>query len=116
MTDNPVSNVTRVELQNAQVAQTQAAQVSVQAAKEVAAVQPVDEIAKGAASENSPQQPQPSSPALSGRQTNLKFQVDKETNQVTIMIVDRATNKVIATIPPDKIKDIPPGDLLRYQI
>jgi uncharacterized FlaG/YvyC family protein len=32
------------------------------------------------------------------------------------MIMDRETNKVITTIPPDKIKDVPPGDLLQYLI
>jgi uncharacterized FlaG/YvyC family protein len=114
MTDNPVSNINRVDL-NAQAAQAQVTQMNVQAAKEAATVQPVDQVEKDASSENSTQS-QSSSSSLNGRQTNLKFSVDAETNQVTIMIMDKATNKVISTIPPDKIKDIPPGDLLRYQI
>jgi uncharacterized FlaG/YvyC family protein len=49
-----------------------------------------------------------------GKETNLKFQVDTEKHTVTIMIVDRATDKIIATIPPEAIKDIPPGELLNY--
>jgi uncharacterized FlaG/YvyC family protein len=116
MAENPVSNVNRVEVQSPQAAQpTQVNHVNAQATQETATVQPADQVEKDASSENSPQ-PQPSPTLLTGRQTNLKFQVDAETNQVTVMIMDKATNKVISTIPPDKINDIPPGDLLRYQV
>ena len=113
MTDNPVSNVNRVDLQPAQAVQAQISQMTVQAAKESTPVKPVEETEKDTSSGDTTQS---SSASLSGRQTNLKFQVDTETHQVTIMIMDRATNKVISTIPPDKLKDVPPGDLLQYQI
>lgn len=46
--------------------------------------------------------------------TALRFRVDMETHKVTIMIVDKATDKVIATVPPEAIKDIPSGQLLEY--
>ncbi len=49
-----------------------------------------------------------------GASTVLKFQVDPETNKVTVMVVDRATKKVVSTIPPEAIKDIPIGDLFQY--
>lgn len=49
-----------------------------------------------------------------GGSTVLRFQVDKETNKITVMVVDRATKKVVATIPPEAIKDIPVGDLFQY--
>ncbi|MCE1252378.1 MAG: flagellar protein FlaG [Anaerolineae bacterium] len=115
MTDNPVSNVNRVELQPAQAVQAQVSQMTAQAAKETIPVKAVEETGKEATTSDSTEK-QSSSLPITGRQTNLKFDVDMNTHQVTIMIMDRATNKVISTIPPDKIKDVPPGDLLQYQI
>lgn len=46
--------------------------------------------------------------------TRLQFRMDDKTNEVTIMIVDKATDKVIRTIPPEAIKDLPTGELLYY--
>ena len=46
--------------------------------------------------------------------TSLRFKVNAETNDITIWIVDQATEKVIMTIPPEAIKDIPAGELLHY--
>lgn len=51
-----------------------------------------------------------------GRTTALRFQVNPETNDLLVMVVDRETNKVINTIPPEAIKDIPVGDLMQYSI
>jgi uncharacterized FlaG/YvyC family protein len=51
-----------------------------------------------------------------GVSTVLKFRVDPETQKVTVMVVDRASNKVVSTIPPEAMKDIPVGDLLQYSI
>ncbi|MEI8133184.1 MAG: flagellar protein FlaG [Leptolinea sp.] len=53
-----------------------------------------------------------SAPVNSG--TQLQFRVDEKTNDVTIMIMDKATDKVIRTIPPEAIKDIPIGQLMEY--
>ena len=50
-----------------------------------------------------------------GKDTSLRFRVDPEKHQVTVMILDKATNKVIATIPQEAIKDLPPGELLNFQ-
>ncbi len=41
-----------------------------------------------------------------GASTVLKFQVDPETNSVTVMVVDRVSKKVVSTIPAEAIKDI----------
>ncbi len=49
-----------------------------------------------------------------GASTVLKFQVDPETNSVTVMVVDRVSKKVVSTIPAEAIKDIPIGDLFQY--
>jgi len=55
-----------------------------------------------------------SSVAANSGATQLQFRVDEKTNDVTIMIMDKATDKVIRTIPPEAIKDIPVGQLMEY--
>ncbi|NLF49711.1 MAG: flagellar protein FlaG, partial [Leptolinea sp.] len=47
-----------------------------------------------------------------GNNTRLQFRVDEKTNDVTILIKDKDTDKVIRTIPPEAIKDIPAGQLM----
>jgi uncharacterized FlaG/YvyC family protein len=49
-----------------------------------------------------------------GNNTRLQFRVDEKTNEVTILIKDKDTDKVIRTIPPEAIKDIPTGQLMEY--
>lgn len=51
---------------------------------------------------------------VTGANTKLQFRVDDKTNDVTIMIMDKETDKVIRTIPPEAIKDIPTGQLMSY--
>ena len=46
--------------------------------------------------------------------TSLRFQIDDETSEITVLIVDRATEKVLHTIPADAIKNIPAGNLMQY--
>ncbi len=55
-----------------------------------------------------------SSSGYAGNNTKLQFRVDDKTNDVTIMIMDKETDKVIRTIPPEAIKDIPTGQLMTY--
>jgi hypothetical protein len=50
----------------------------------------------------------------SSNNTKLQFRVDEKSNDVTIMIMDKTTDKVIRTIPPEAIKDIPVGQLMEY--
>jgi uncharacterized FlaG/YvyC family protein len=54
------------------------------------------------------------SSAANNAGTRLQFRVDEKTNDVTIMIMDKATDKVVRTIPPEAIKDIPVGQLMEY--
>lgn len=42
----------------------------------------------------------------------LKFKVDAKTNDVTILIVDRASRKVVRSIPSDEMARMDPGELL----
>jgi uncharacterized FlaG/YvyC family protein len=135
MSDNSVSSINSINLQNGQVSQAAQNQPAGQAAlaqpnqasgqptpvvkDPVSTPKSVDAAQKEAATveAKAKTESKPISQAqipLVSRETNLKFQVDEKTHEVTIMIMDRATNKVITTIPPDKIKDVPPGDLLQY--
>jgi uncharacterized FlaG/YvyC family protein len=54
------------------------------------------------------------SSSAKSNETKLQFRVDEKTNDVTIMIMDKTTDKVIRTIPPEAIKDIPIGQLMEY--
>lgn len=49
---------------------------------------------------------------VAGSNTRLQFRVDEKTNDVTILIKDKESDKVIRTIPPEAIKDIPAGQLM----
>lgn len=42
----------------------------------------------------------------------LKFKVDAKTNEVSIMVVDRVTHKLVRTIPPEEMTKMDPGELL----
>lgn len=42
----------------------------------------------------------------------LKFQVNKETNEVTVYVVDRTSRRVLRTIPPEEMSKLQAGDLL----
>lgn len=43
----------------------------------------------------------------------LEFQVDETTNDVTVYILDRNSREVVRTIPPEKLSNLNPGDLLQ---
>lgn len=42
----------------------------------------------------------------------LRFNVDRETHEVTVYIMDRASRQIIRTIPPDELSKLKAGDLL----
>jgi len=41
----------------------------------------------------------------------LRFKVDPGTKQVTVMVVDKSSRKVVRTIPPDELKTLNEGEL-----
>ncbi len=49
---------------------------------------------------------------FSGPLTDLKFKIDEKTKDVTILILDRETRKVVRSIPPEEISKLEPGELL----
>lgn len=42
----------------------------------------------------------------------LRFRMNEETKEMTVYIVDRASRKVIRTIPPDEVTKLNSGDLV----
>jgi hypothetical protein len=43
---------------------------------------------------------------------SLKYQIDEKTQDVTLLILDRASRKVIRSIPPEDMTKMDPGELL----
>ena len=43
---------------------------------------------------------------------DLKFKIDAKTNDITILIVDRVSRKVVRSIPPEEMSHMDPGELL----
>lgn len=43
----------------------------------------------------------------------LKFQVNEDTNEITVFLVDRASKQVLRSIPPDEVTKLKAGDLLK---
>ena len=43
---------------------------------------------------------------------HLKFIVDDQSKDVTVLVVDRATQKVVRAIPPEELNQYKDGDLL----
>jgi hypothetical protein len=56
----------------------------------------------------------PATPLASPFQNvHLKFKVDPKTNEVTVMMVDNASKRVVRTIPPDELRQMHEGDLVQ---
>jgi hypothetical protein len=49
-------------------------------------------------------------------EVNLRFDIDEETRQVTVMVIDRRSKRVIRTIPPDELGKLKEGDLFEMLI
>lgn len=50
-------------------------------------------------------------PVLNG-DVRLKFIVDSKTNDVTVLVLDKASRQIIRTIPNDELKNLTRGDLV----
>jgi uncharacterized FlaG/YvyC family protein len=50
---------------------------------------------------------------LSLADVSLKFMINADTKDVTILILDRASHKVVRTIPPEDMNRMDPGELLQ---
>ncbi len=111
MSDKQVAAISRVDMDGssrlAQVAaQAQEASQKQTSSRRVEAAKQEDKILE--------QVSQKLSQTLTPVNTSLKFQIDEETNEITVLIVDRATDKVLHTIPAEAIKNLPGGNLMSY--
>ncbi len=43
----------------------------------------------------------------------LRFEIDSQTHDVTILILDKASRQVVRTIPPEEMARMNPGELLQ---
>jgi uncharacterized FlaG/YvyC family protein len=84
------------------------APVQIQAAQQVKAVEPktVEAVVPDKKTET------PKSAPVMTNDTSLKFIVDKNSNSITVLVVDRATQKVVRSIPPEELNQYKDGDLL----
>jgi uncharacterized FlaG/YvyC family protein len=110
MPDNLISQVGRVDnplpVNPVQASQTQAASTS-QALTPGAVTMQADNRGKDQAELKKEKK-------FSNPHTDLtlKFKIDEETNDVTIVMVDRETRKVVRTIPPEEMTKLDPGELI----
>jgi hypothetical protein len=52
-------------------------------------------------------------PAVSnGDNVSIHFRVDRQTNNITVFIVDRVTKRVLRSIPPEEVNKLQAGDIL----
>jgi len=51
-------------------------------------------------------------PIPQSTKTKLKFQVDRESNEVTVLILDARSHEVIRTVPPEELSELSPGELI----
>jgi len=111
MSDHQMQGITRIEHNptgNALIQAAQASQIEPgPKSQEAGAVTKPKAKEKSSAPENKPQ-PAQSSVA----DVRLKFSVDPETNDVTVMMVDKTSNKIIRTIPPEELKNLREGGLV----
>ncbi len=111
MSDNPLSNVSRVELDMAgrlprmdNSAVSNNSSPKTQAPKEENGA-PAEQAAKAVEAK-----PEKSPNPLAD--VSLKFKIDEKTKDVTILILDRASHKVVRSIPPEDMNKMNPGELL----
>lgn len=69
--------------------------------------------ARGDPSESIRTQSQPQEHSITDpTNVHLQFKIDPETNDITVIVMDRESEQVIRTIPPEELSDLVEGDLL----
>ncbi len=111
MSDNPLTNVGRVELDLANRAvKPENVQATGPALTKLQPSGEGDSSQVGAGQKVKDSKSEKVTSALSD--VSLKFQIDAKTNDVTIYILDKASRQVVRTIPPEDMKKMGPGELL----
>lgn len=102
MTINRVSKVGQVDFG--------AGPVQVDAPSPAETSEPVEAAAQEKPVEQKSSETTPT-PVLNG-DVRLKFIVDSKTNDVTVLVLDKASRQIIRTIPNDELKNLTRGDLV----
>jgi len=116
MADNNISSVSKIEPKNTQASQLYQAYHAYMAQNQhQRTTQTPGKMSDDREKSEGAEQISKLAPGL-GSTTALKFEVNSETKELIVLVVDRETQKVVNTIPPEAIKDIPVGDLMQYSI
>lgn len=103
MSYEQINSVPKVEQDRAM-----AAPVQMQMSTQVKAAEPKKAV--GSSDEAKVETARPNS-IMSGN-VRLKFVVDEKSNDITVLVVNRETQEVVRTIPPEELRDYQDGDLL----
>lgn len=107
MTFENVTPISSVDLSNQA---TTAVQYQPAVAPKQAPAKPAEPQPAPAPVEERPQEPK-SRPILTS-DVQLKFIVDEKSNNITVLVLDRANQRVIRAIPPEELNSFQGGDLL----
>jgi len=105
----PIQSINTADSGDREIAAAVMKQAQQAASRQAAARQ--SEKAAAAAVEAERQKVQ-AEPARMQMNVQLKFKVDSETNDVTILILDRDSHRVIRTIPAEEISKLKEGELV----
>jgi uncharacterized FlaG/YvyC family protein len=83
----------------------------------VANAQPATSYSQVAASvqaKSPPPEKSPKSlPVSNLEDVSLRFRVNEDTNEITVYVIDRASRRVLRTVPPEEFTKLQAGDLLQ---
>ncbi len=105
---NELGSISKVEMDlvgsvaAAQVQQQQAVAPKPEVSKPA---EPVKEVRREKA-------PEPKAAPVMTSDVTLKFIVDQDSNNITVLVLDRANQRVIRAIPPEELNQFRGGDLL----
>jgi uncharacterized FlaG/YvyC family protein len=104
MSEQMIAQVSKIELAAA-MTKTVDAQPAQSAPAQAQLVEQSSQVAQKAA-------PEKVASSNKSKEVSLKFRIDAKTNDVTILVLDRANQKVVRTIPPEELSKLDPGELL----
>jgi len=104
---NELGSISKVEmdLQGSVVAAQVQQQVAVAKPEVSKPAEPVKEVRREKA-------PEPKAAPVMTSDVTLKFIVDQDSNNITVLVLDRANQRVIRAIPPEELNQFRGGDLL----
>ncbi|GEM_PF-1268992 len=94
-----------------QMAQNQLFKIT--AAAQAEQPEKVEKAEKPAKSEKAEEKPAQNLLPVTNGDTFLRFMVDKKTHDITVYVVDRASKRVMRSIPPNEVNNLKAGDLLK---